>query len=234
LFVEDEINPWIGTGTSAASIDDFQSDNFDHGGLGFFGGGYICISGSGGRPIQVRATPPGTPRWGTAWKEATAKYYNHNLGLMAHGCNYPHRTNYLDLDPTYKDSIGRPLVRMTFNFKDNDYKMSAYITNKAADIARATGAKTVVPLPRRGNFGGINGFASHHTGGAIMGTDPKSSAVNRYLQNWQASNLFVVGGSAYPQATGHNPTCTIGALAYWSANAITGQYLKKPGPLVHA
>jgi gluconate 2-dehydrogenase alpha chain len=153
---------------------------------------------------------------------------------MAHGCNYPHRTNYLDLDPTYKDSIGRPLVRMTFNFKDNDYKMSAYITNKAVEIARATGSKVVTSLPRRGNFGGINGFASHHTGGAIMGTDPKSSVVNRYLQNWQASNLFVVGGSAYPQATGHNPTCTIGALAYWSANAITSQYLKSPGPLVHA
>ena len=153
---------------------------------------------------------------------------------MAHGCNYPNRTNYLDLDPTYKDAIGRPLVRMTFNFKDNDYKMSAYITGKAAEIAKATGAKTVLPLPRRGNFGGINGFASHHTGGAIMGADPKTSAVNRYLQNWQASNLFVVGGSAYPQATGHNPTCTIGALAYWSAHAITTQYLKSPGPLVHA
>jgi hypothetical protein len=43
-----------------------------------------------------------------------------------------------------------------------------------------------------------------------------------------------VGDSAYPQATGHDPTCTIGALAYWSANAITSQYLKAPGPLVHA
>lgn len=89
---------------------------------------------------------------------------------------------------------------MTCNFKDNDYKMSAHITNKAAEIARATGAETVAPLPRRGNFGCITGFAPHHTGGAIMGT----------------------------------PTCTIGALAYWSANAITGQYLKKPAPLAHA
>ena len=56
----------------------------------------------------------------------------------------------------------------------------------------------------------------------------------RYLQNWHASNLFVVGGSAYPQNAGHNPTGTIGALAYWSANAITTKYLKSPGPLVHA
>ena len=73
LFVEDEINPFIGTGVIAAAIDDFQGDNFDHSGLGFFGGGYISPSVSGGRPIQVRAVPPGTPRWGSAWKEATAR-----------------------------------------------------------------------------------------------------------------------------------------------------------------
>jgi gluconate 2-dehydrogenase alpha chain len=235
FFVDDEINPWIGTGTSAASIDEFQADNFDHGGLGFFGGGYICVSGSGGRPIQVRATPPGTPRWGTAWKAATTQWYNHNLTLTAHGCNYAHRANYLDLDPTYRDAIGRPLVRQTYNYRDNDYKMSAYITGKAAEIAKASGAKIVAnPQPRTGNFGATNGQATHHTGGAIMGADPKSSVVNRYLQNWEASNLFVVGGSAYPQNAGHNPTGTVGALAYWSAHAITTQYLKSPGPLVHA
>ena len=67
-----------------------------------------------------------------------------------------------------------------------------------------------------------------------LSADPKTSAVNRYLQSWEASNLFVMGGAAFPQNPGHNPTCTIGALAYWSAQAITSQYLKSPGPLVKA
>jgi choline dehydrogenase-like flavoprotein len=102
-------------------------------------------------------------------------------------------------------------------------------------IARAANARIVGnPQPRRGNFGAGNGGAAHHTGGAIMGTDPATSAVNRYLQNWDASNLFVMGGAAFPQNAGHNPTGTIGALTYWSAKAITTQYLKSPGPLVHA
>jgi gluconate 2-dehydrogenase alpha chain len=100
IFVDDEINPFIGSGTTPAVIDDFQGDNFDHGGLGFFGGGYIAPTVSGGRPIQVRAVPPGTPRWGSAWKEATAQWYNHWFPLYFHGSNYAHRTNYLDLDPT--------------------------------------------------------------------------------------------------------------------------------------
>jgi gluconate 2-dehydrogenase alpha chain len=234
IFVDDEINPFIGTGATPAAIDDFQGDNFDHAGLGFFGGGFIAPTVSGGRPIQVRAVPPGTPRWGSAWKEATAQWYNHWFPLYFHGSNYAHRTNYLDLDPTYKDAIGRPLVRMTYDFKPNDQKMSAYIMGKMAEIARAANAKVVGNPQMRASFDARVGGSSHHTGGAIMGTDPKTSAVNRYLQSWDVSNLFVMGGAVFPQNAGHNPTATIGALAYWSAKAIAEQYLKAPGPLVRA
>jgi gluconate 2-dehydrogenase alpha chain len=67
-----------------------------------------------------------------------------------------------------------------------------------------------------------------------MGTDPTTSAVNRYLQCWGASNLFFMGAATFPQNPVHNPTGTIGALTYWSAKAITTQYLKSPGPLVQA
>ena len=232
VFVDDEINPFIGTGVSPAAVDDFQGDNFDHGPLGFFGGGYIAPTVSGGRPIQVRATPPGTPRWGSAWKEATSKWYNHWFPLSIHGTSYAHRNNYLDLDPTYRDVIGRPLVRMTFNYPENDKKMSVFLTNKAHDIAKAMNPKFTVPTPRTSNFGAANGQASHHTGGIIMGTDPKTSALNRYLQSWDCDNLFVMGGAAFPQNAGHNPTGTIAALAYWSAKAITEQYVRAPGRLV--
>jgi gluconate 2-dehydrogenase alpha chain len=65
-----------------------------------------------------------------------------------------------------------------------------------------------------------------------MGTDPQASVVNRYLQSWEVSNVFVQGACAYPQNPGYNPTGTVGALAYWSAQAIREQYLKHPGPLV--
>ena len=37
------------------------------------------------------------------------------------------------------------------------------------------------------NSTGIN------TGGTIMGADPRTSVVNRYLQSWDADNLFVMG-----------------------------------------
>jgi gluconate 2-dehydrogenase alpha chain len=67
-----------------------------------------------------------------------------------------------------------------------------------------------------------------------MGTDPKTSALNRYLQSWDVPNLFVLGASAFPQNAGYNPTATVAALAFWAAAAIRNQYLKNPGPLVNA
>ena len=47
-----------------------------------------------------------------------------------------------------------------------------------------------------------------------MGADPNTSAINRYLQSWDVSNLFVMGASGFPQNAGYNPTGTLAALAY--------------------
>ena len=64
-----------------------------------------------------------------------------------------------------------------------------------------------------------------------MGPDPAASVVNEYLQSWDVSNVFVVGGGAFPHSGANNPTGTLGALACWSADAIKDQYLKRPRAL---
>ena len=142
------------------------------------------------------------------------------------------RQNYLDLDPTYKDAWGLPLLRMTFDFPENDIKMSAYVTRKAIEIGEAMGGRLVVGSPRTGPYDITEYQTTHNTGGTIMGTDPSTSVVNRYLQSWDVANLFVIGASNYPQNACYNPSATLGALAYWSANAIVTKYLKSPGPLM--
>jgi gluconate 2-dehydrogenase alpha chain len=75
--------------------------------------------------------------------------------------------------------------------------------------------------------------STHNTGGAIMGLDPSTSAVNKYLQSWDVPNVFVVGASAFAHNAGMNPTGTVGALACWAAEALTTKYIKSPGALVH-
>jgi gluconate 2-dehydrogenase alpha chain len=72
---------------------------------------------------------------------------------------------------------------------------------------------------------------THVQGGTIMGNSPSHSVVNPCLQHWQLSNLFILGGSTFPQNSSMNPTPTILALTLRTADAIVDRYLKSPGPL---
>jgi gluconate 2-dehydrogenase alpha chain len=146
LILKDKIlNPFIATGAHGMIIDDYNGDNFDHGGLGFFGGGYMGAGQTNARPIQTRPVPKGTPKWGAQWKTATAETFQKAYSLSTHGSSYSYKDCYLDLDPTYKDRFGRPLMRMTFDFHDNEIKMSAFLTDRLAEIAKAMDPAEMTP-----------------------------------------------------------------------------------------
>jgi gluconate 2-dehydrogenase alpha chain len=234
FFEDKELNPFWGSAGMGVCIDDFNGENFDHGGLGFFGGGYFICNSAAAPPIAGRSVPHGTPEWGSEWKRATVKWYHHAAQFNTQGSVYANRMNYMDLDPAYKDAFGRPLIRLTYNPPDNDFKMSSYLLGKVEGIIKAMNPTHYDMHPRPKTFTVVPYQSTHNTGGTIMGSDPKTSVVNRYLQSWNAHNLFVQGASVFPQQHGYNPTGTVGALAYWSAQAITGGYIKNPGPLVHA
>ena len=235
LFFDDKIfNPFVGAGALGMIVDDFNGDNFDHSGLGFIGGGYIAQWQTNGRPIESHPVPEGTPGWGARWKRAVRESYLHSIGVGTHGAVMSHRNNYLDLDPTYRDFYGRPLLRMTFDFTENEHRMSDYLTARAADIARAMNPREIKINPRNGSYSIVPYQTTHNTGGTIMGTNPQNSVINKYLQSWDLPNLFLMGAGAFPQNPGYNPTGTVGALAYHSAKAIREQYLRSPGPLVQA
>ena len=232
LFFEDRnFNSFMGAGGLGLAIDEFNGDNFDHSGLGFIGGGFMQAGSNGARPIEVRPVPQGTPRWGSEWKKAVGKYFNRNFSITIQGACQSYRTNYLDLDPTYRDAYGLPLLRMTFDRHENETKMSVWLTNKAAEIAKAIGPAKMNVSPRTGKYTIVPYQSTHNTGGAVMGTDPQTSAVNKYLQSWDVPNVFVVGASAFPQNGGYNPTGTVGALTFQALEAIKTKYSKRPGAL---
>ena len=141
IFVEDEINPFIGTGVNPPRSTTSRATISITPGSGFFGGGYLYPTVSGGRPIQVRGVRParragarnGRRRPRVVQPHLPDQRARHELSLADE--------HYLDLDPTYKDAIGRPLTRTTFNYSDNDRKMSVFLTNKVMEIARAANAK---------------------------------------------------------------------------------------------
>ena len=232
VFFDDKIlNPFIGAGALATVIDDFNGDNFDHTGLGFIGGGYIAGMVTGGRPIEMIYTPEGTPAWGLEWKHAAAKNYLRSFAISCHGSCMSHRGNYLDLDPTYRDIHGRPMLRMTFDFTDNERRMSDFLTDRAAEIARAMKPREIKLNRRQGSWSVVPYQTTHNTGGAIMGASPGDGVVNKFMQSWDVPNVFSLGAGAFPQNAGYNPTGTLAALTYHAAREITTRYVKSPGPL---
>ena len=97
----------------------------------------------------------------------------------------------MDLDPIYKDALGRPLISLTYNGTDNDHAMSRYVVGKLESVIKATDPTHYEVRYRPKNFTIVPYQSTHNTGGTIAGADPKSSVVNRYLQAWDAHNLFI-------------------------------------------
>jgi gluconate 2-dehydrogenase alpha chain len=232
-FDDRHLNIYMGPSAQKRTLDDFNADNFDHKDLGFIRGSQISV-GTGnlqGGPIALTtvATPPGVPRWGAAYRDFLAKYFARHAVMVAQTENLAYPDQTIDLDPDLRDAWGVPAPRVTYDWRrPNERARVEFMQNKMEEIGRAMGASIVwrAPVSPAGAPG------AHHEGGTRMGSDPMTSVVNRYGQTWDIPNLFVIGSSTFPSMSGFNPTLTIQALAYMSADAIVNRYKKSPGALL--
>jgi len=231
FFENHEFNNFAGAGALGVSLDDYNGDNFDHSELNFIHGGVIAIGQAGSRPIQNNPIPSGTASWGSEFKAKSVHYANRTLGVGAQGSSMSFKHHFLDLDTTYKDVYGDPLLRITFDFEDQDRELAKFISERCSKIVTEMGADKVDYLKDLGPYEIMTYQSTHNTGGVIMGTSPDTSAINTYSQMWDADNVFVVGASSFPQNAGYNPTNTVGALAYRAAEGIL-KYREKGGLLV--
>jgi gluconate 2-dehydrogenase alpha chain len=227
-------NGFIGIGGGGAVIDDLNGNRMDSAKLGFIGGGIIAARQPGMGPVRGIPVPPGTPSWGSEWKRSIVNSFRHHFYWEVQASCMPYADRYLDLDPNYRDAFGRPLLRMTFDWHDNETAASRYLVDKALAMARSLDPISIGSNAKKpgAKYDTCTYQTTHNNGGATMGDDPSESALNRYLQSWDVPNVFVVGANAFPQTSAYNPTGLVGALAYWSARAIRTQYIASPGPLV--
>ncbi len=234
FFRDEHFNPFVGSGVNGMCIDDFGINNTDFGAVGYIGGAYVSSAQTNGQPIRSMPLPSDAPSWGAGWKQAVGDWYGHAMDISSHGSVMSYRNHYCDLDPTYTDRHGRPLMRITYDWHPNELRMNQYLKTKIEEIARSLN-----PESMKSSFKGEGARydvrpyqTTHNTGGSIMAATPEGGPVNRYLQAWDKHNVFVMGAGAFVQNTQYNPTGFVGGLAYWAADAIRRQYLANPGPLV--
>src|SRR4051794_11426805 len=232
-FDDQHLNVFMGPSAQKHTIDDFNGDNFDHKDAGFIRGSQISI-GTGnlqGGPISFTTTapPPGVPTWGAAYRDHLEKYFSRHAVMVAQTENLPYADQTIDLDPNIRDAWGLPAPRVTYDWRrPNERARVEFMQKKMEEIGRAMGGDKIwrAPVSPAGAPG------AHHEGGTRMGNDPTTSVVNRYGQSWDIPNLFVIGSSTFPSMSGFNPTLTIQALSYLSADAIVNRYKNNPGALL--
>jgi len=230
FFNDKKFNSYMGAGALGATMSDYAGDNFDHSKLDFINGGGIELRQYGSGAIATNHVPNGTPSWGPEFKKNSIYYTNRTYVAWYTMATMSYWHNFVDLDPTYTDSFNDPLLRITYKYTDQDRNMAKFGIEKCSEIMKEMGADIVDKDEVPQEFDHIYD-GGHYAGGVIMGADPATSAVNNYLQMWDVDNLFVVGGSAFPQFAGHHPTATIGALGYRASEGIE-KYLKNGGQLV--
>lgn len=237
---------FMSAGGQGIYFSDFDGFNRLAPDAGILRGGTFTGGGGGGHPISSFGRIPAgeTKRnWGSEWKKAALKYNDHMGGAPGFSAEYlAYKHNYFDLDTTWTDKWGDPLLRTTADWTDHEQKVRVFAAKisgeMAREMARVSGGRLVGGGRGAEGTGRGSGryqiafYATTHLhGGAIMGDQPSNSVVNTYLQHWNMPNLFVVGASAFLHAGPTNPTLTALALTYRSADALIDKYLKHPGAL---
>ena len=213
-----DINVWYGTPAQASAVDDWADDNYDHSGLGFIGGSTLQPH-TEMHPIEAASMNTSlmnstgrAPGWGSRWKayvrENAARWTVAYLQTSA----FPYEDIYLDLDSAIRDPLGDPVCRITNGFKENEARAAEFGQKKMEEWFRAAGAVQILRAPAN-----PPGATTHAYGGTRMGDNPETNVVDRWGFSHEAPNLGLLGASVMGVSGARNPTLTVQALCWRTA-----------------
>jgi choline dehydrogenase-like flavoprotein len=137
----------------------------------------------------------------------------------------------LDLDkdgkPIHTDGLGIPRPKVEYGFDEytmEGFRMAAYVCSQ---IYQQMGAQEFT----KNGVGGTGDFtyrgqnyhyygAGHVVGTHRMGDDPDKFVVDASQRSHDVQNMWVVGSGSFPTVATANPTLTLMALAFKSADSI--------------
>jgi gluconate 2-dehydrogenase alpha chain len=211
-----DLNNWYGLPAQGVAVDNWADDNFDHSALNFIGGGNMWVY-TERRPIAsvnaLGAWMQGQPGWGSAWKAFVKENADRTNTAYLQKTTLPYEDNFLDLDPAVKDPYGQPVIRITAEYKENEKNIALFMQDKMEQWYRAAGAKGILRQP----VGGPMTPTTHAYGGTRMGMNPETNVLNAWGFSHEAPNLGILGGSVMGTSGARNPTLTLQALAWRTA-----------------
>jgi choline dehydrogenase-like flavoprotein len=178
------------------------------------------------------------------------------INLTGRGSTVPNEDSYCEIDPDgTKDKWGIPVLRFHWKWSDYELNQARHMRESFTQILETLGG-TIMTGPRGRGAGpagaapgapgapappapvpsntpadnrpqlGAGGGIIHEVGCVRMGTSPDNSVVNRFCQVHDVPNVFSADGGPFASHGDKNPTHTIIALAWRTAEYLTDEMRK--------
>lgn len=203
----ERIDPWRGAPTGGI-LQDFYATRSTN---GFARGWTTSVENEGQWPL---ATAQRIPGWGARHQAKMKEIFGHAAGVASDGEQLPSESNQVALDESVRDHHSLPVPHIVNRWGENDRAMIAAMAKSHAEILEASGARDIEVHPC------VAGGSSHYLGTCRMGTNPKTSVVDRWCRTHDVPNLFIGDGSVFVTGAAVNPALTISALAARTADGM--------------
>ena len=225
-------------------------------GSGFPRGYHIEVGGGYGMPAigSFTGIVNRTEGYGLTMKQAIRDEYGTSVGLSGRGEMIPNEQSFCEIDPEVKDRWGIPVLRFHWAWSDHELDQVRHMQSTFRAILEGMGGRVNTPAPAarpesqspqalaRAQPAQIDtpssqtaparppisrgGAIIHEVGTIRMGNDPQTSVLNRFCQAHDVKNLFVADAAPFVGNPDKNPTHTIIALAWRTAEYLAEEMRK--------
>src|SRR6185503_13208123 len=126
---------------------------------------------------------------GEALRQRVREEFGHTLGTRVYAEQLPLAANAVSLNPRATDYFGSPVPHIHYGVGPYERSALDAARDVATRILMAAGARDIRTSPLS--------FAGHQMGTHRMGTDPRTSVVDRDLRAHDVANLYLVGSGAF-------------------------------------
>jgi choline dehydrogenase-like flavoprotein len=160
--------------------------------------------------------------YGRSLKQKYRDYYGSTVYFASGGDMLPNDHSFVEVDNHVLDRWGIPALKFHFAWGKDELAQLAHARKTYAEIIEAMGG-TILSEATSGNDATASfrgGAMYHEVGTARMGKRENDSVVNSHSQTWGCRNVFVADGAVFPGISWKNPTSTIMALAWRTAEGL--------------
>lgn len=167
--------------------------------------------------------------YGDHLRDDVKKYYGSLVGLSGRGESIAMKDNYCEIDPNTVDEYGIPVLRFNYKWSDFEKKQAIHMHDTFEEIFHNMGGEVLGEKPGVEKDFGLHtpGRIIHEVGTTRMGSDPKTSVVNEFERLHDVDNVFIVDAGPFVSQADKNPTWTIMALSWRTAEFIIEELKKQ-------